>query len=235
MLASLLLLLATPAQGGHDHRGTHAAPVSVAARRELDTLSRSVARYRDVRAAEADGWEPSPLGKEDSPLMGEHWIRKGAREYAPGEPLDFTEPSNLQYAWIGGKRELVGVSYVVRIAPGDPVPEGFSGSADRWHVHDVERALRAATEDRPLLRWLANAWIDRDYRSKGDDRSRLAMVHAWVATPSPDGVFSTNNRAIPYLRVGLPASFAEVGSEAAALGVNLAAPNGCATALGGEL
>lgn len=167
--------------------------------------------------------------------MGEHWIRKGARDYEPGEPLDFTEPSNLQYAWVNGRRELVGVSYVVRIAPGEPLPAGFTGTADHWHVHDVLKGVEAATEGRPVLRWLANAWIDREYRSKGDDRSRLAMVHAWVMTPSPDGVFSMHNRAIPYLRVGLPTAFARHATDETAMGVDLAAPKGCENALGGAL
>lgn len=236
MLAGLLALLAAPAAAqAHDHHHAPPARVDTQAQRELDTLNRAVERYRDVRVAEREGWSPSPLGREDSPLMGEHWVRKRARENRLGEPLDFAEPTNLQYAWVGGRRELVGVSFVVRIAPGDPLPEGFTGSADHWHVHDMERALQAATEERPFLRWLTNAWLDREYRSKGDDRSRLAMVHAWVTTPSPDGVFSMHNRAIPYLRVGLPTSFAEGGSEAAALGVNLASEGGCANSLGGML
>lgn len=223
-----LLLLAAPA-------AAQAPPVPAAARAQLDELARAVERYRDVRAAQADGWEPSPIGREDAPLMGEHWVRKGAVEYEPGEPLDFAEPSNLQYAWINGRRELVGVSYVVRIAPGDPLPEGFAGRADQWHVHDVEHAVAAATEGRPLLRGLANWWLDANYRNKGDNRSRLAMVHAWVTVPSPDGVFSTDNRALPYLRVGLPASFANGGTAEAALGVNLAAKDGCANTLNGAL
>ncbi|PAX08076.1 hypothetical protein [Sphingomonas lenta] len=221
-----LLLLAAPATA-------QSPPVPAAAQAQLDELARAVQRYRDVRAAQAAGWEPSPIGREDSPLMGEHWVRKGAPEYGPGEPLDFTEPSNLQYAWINGRRELVGVSYVVRIAPGDPLPRGFAGDADRWHVHDVERAVAAATEGRWLLRVLVNGWLDANYRSKGDDRSRLAMVHAWVTVPSPNGVFSTNNRAISYLRAGLPASFANGGTAEAALGVNLAAKDGCANTLNG--
>jgi hypothetical protein len=227
---SAFLFLAVPAAA---QRGDHAAPTSAA--RELDTLTRAVQRYRDVEVAQAEGWEPSPLGREDAALMGEHWIRKGARDYAPGEPLDFTEPSNLQYARVKGRRELVGVSYVVRIAPGQPLPQGFSGAADHWHVHDVLRGMEAATEGRPVLRWLANAWIDREYRSKGDDRSRLAMVHAWVTTPSPDGVFSMHNRAIPYLRVGLPLSFARGATDETAMGVDLASPKGCENALGGTL
>lgn len=226
-----LLLLAAPAAAQHSHH----AGAPAAARAQLDELTRSVSRYRDVRVAQADGWEPSPVGREDAPLMGEHWVRKGAPEYEPGEPLDFTEPSNLQYAWINGRRELVGVSYVVRIAPGDPLPEGFAGDADQWHVHDVERAVAAATEGRWLLRLLANGWLDANYRNKGDNRSRLAMVHAWVTVPSPDGVFSTDNRALPYLRVGLPGTYAQGATAEAALGVNLAAKDGCANTLNGLL
>ena len=35
--------------------------------------------------------------------------------------------------------------------------------------------------------------------------TRLAMVHAWIWTPNPDGVFAADNWALPYVRLGLPA------------------------------
>lgn len=91
--------------------------------------------------------------------------------------MDFRRPNNLMYTDIGGEKRSTGVAYVVRIGDGESVPEGFVGHSDRWHVDDFVRAIEAATEERPLLGWIANWWLDRNYRSKGDNRGRLAMVH----------------------------------------------------------
>lgn len=224
----------------HDHDSHHDPAAAASAPDELrrqqwqlEQLAAAVERYKDVKTAEREGWVR--FGGEDPPLMGEHWYRKGAREPLPGEPLNLSEPTTLQYAVVEDERVLVGVSYNIRIAPGDPLPEGFAGDEDHWHIHDVEKILSAATEERPFLGWLAKAWIDREYRSKGDHRSRMAMVHAWVVVPNPDGVFAMHNRVIPYLRVGLPVAYAQGGDDAAASGVNLAAPKACANSLDGGL
>jgi hypothetical protein len=139
------------------------------------------------------------------------------------------------YSEIGGQRVLTGVAFIVRLAPGEPLPEGFAGRADQWHVHDIPAAVAAATESRPFLRWLANHWLHSQYTSRGDTRGRLAMVHVWVTLPNPDGVFADTNRLIPYLRLGLPAALAEGASEAAARGLNLATRNGCAESVDGRL
>ncbi|MGL4237977.1 hypothetical protein, partial [Tabrizicola sp.] len=72
----------------------------------------------------------------------------------------------------------------------------------------------------------ANAWLDDEYRSKGDNRGRLAMAHVWVI-PNPDGVFADHNRTLAYLKLGLPADYAEGASVEAALGLMLATPSGC--------
>jgi hypothetical protein len=232
---SLALLVASPLIAQDAHHGHHAAgtvAVPRAAERELDAVRAAVERYRDVRVAEREGWKRALVGGEDTPLMGEHWVQEGVPEPDAGQSLDFTRPQNLQYALVNGKRELVGVAFIVRIAPGEPVPEGFAGSADHWHVHDVEAAMAAMTETRPLLRSLGNWWLDGNWRRDGG-RTRLAMVHAWVTVPSPDGPFSMHNRAIPYLRLGLPLAWA--GSAAAANGVNLATPKGCEVAFDGRL
>ena len=130
---------------------------------------------------------------------------------------------------------LTGVAYTVRLGTGEPVPAGFDGPNDKWHVHDFEAALAAALQDRPLLRWLANGWIDRNYRRKGDNRGRIAMVHAWVTLPNPDGVFADYNRTLPYLKLGLPIAYAEGASVAAAKGLNLATAKGCADGIDGAL
>jgi hypothetical protein len=192
----------------------------------------AVRRYRDIAAAKREGWKP--FG-DDGPLMGQHWYQKGGPHYVHGDTLDFSRPSNLMYTRINGEMVLTGAAFAVRIGPHDPVPEGFAGDEDRWHVHDMVAAVGAATEDRPVLGWLANSWLDANYRSKGDQRGRLAMLHAWVTLPNPDGVFADYNRLIPYLALGLPAFFADGASEAAARGLALATERGCERLLDGRL
>ena len=210
-----------------------AQPLGDRTRAQLDAVADAVAPYRDFEVAKARGWKQ--FGGEDTPLMGEHWVQDGGPDYVAGDRFDFSRPSNLMYTDIGGKKVLTGVAFTVRLAPGDAVPEGFAGAADRWHVHDFERAIGAALVDRPILRWLANAWLDANYRSKGDDRGRIAMVHAWVTLPNPDGVFADYNRTLPYLKLGLPARFAEGASIEAANGLDLVTPAGCKNALEGGL
>ncbi|MGH7461104.1 MAG: hypothetical protein ACREMA_08755 [Longimicrobiales bacterium] len=86
----------------------------------------------------------------EGPLMGEHWYHPELVR----KPLDLEHPATLQYATINGRRTLVGVAYNVYQRPGEPLPEGFAGSNDHWHVHDVPKLACALVTDRPLLRRL---------------------------------------------------------------------------------
>jgi hypothetical protein len=199
---------------------------------QLAEVGNAIRKYDDIAVAKREGWKP--FGG-DEPLMGQHWYDPNGPDYVHGDAIDFTRPSNLMYTRIGDRQVLTGVAFVVRIGPGEPLPAGFAGDDDLWHVHDVEAAVGAATEDRPVLGWIANWWLDANYRSKGDDRARLAMVHAWVTLPNPDGVFAHYNRLVPYLQAGVPPSFADGGSEAAARGLALVPENGCENAVGGRL
>ena len=185
-------------------------------------------RYSDIRVARRDGWKS--FGG-DEPLMGQHWHHPDGPDYVTGQAIDPRRPSNLMYSDIDGAQRLVALSYNVRIAPGDPLPAGFSGASDKWHVHDLSKAVEAATRDRPVLRWLGRGWLDREIAAK-DGRTRLAMVHLWLI-PNPAGPFASHNPALAYLDLGLPADWAR--DMAAARGVALAGRDGCDEALGGKL
>ena len=232
-MISALLLAAAAAPHGH---AQPPQPIPAAARQQIATVEAAVARYADFEVARREGWKK--FGG-DSPLMGEHWYLPGERggvDYRHGMPLDLRRPSNLMYTLIGGKRVLTGVSFNVRLGDGEPLPEGFAGTADEWHVHDFPRAIAAALQDRPFLRWIANGWIDANYRSRGDNRGRVAMVHVWTGSlPNPDGPFAHHNRVVPYAKLGLPLHFASGGSEGAARGLNLVPENGCAETIDGAL
>ncbi|MEM7059201.1 MAG: hypothetical protein AAF557_16570 [Pseudomonadota bacterium] len=232
LLALCLIAAMTPAisvaEGAHNH-GSHSGHVGNTmmpppqALQQLNIVRNAIQRYQDIAVAKAEGWKA--FGG-DEPLMGQHWhLKDGPGEYISGDTLDYTRPSNLMYSEIDDRWVLTGVSFNVRIASGEPVPEGFAGRADIWHVHDFDKAMMAATEERPLLRWLANGWLDDNMRNDG--RSSVAMVHAWVTIPNPDGPFANHNRVLPYLKLGLPVSHANDASMEAARGLTLATKDGC--------
>lgn len=230
-LALALGALLAGSAAAHDGVG-HDPNLPAQTKAQIHEVADAVHRYRDFSVLEREGW--TRFGG-DTPLMGEHWSNPRGPDYVHGDQIDFSRPSNLMYTTIDGERVLTGVAFIVRLGDDEPVPEGFFGEADRWHVHDFEIALEAALRDRPFLRWLANGWIDQNYRNKGDNRARLAMVHAWVTIPNPDGVFADHNRALPYLKLGLPAEWANGASMEAARGLDLATPNGCAEAVDGPV
>jgi hypothetical protein len=219
----------------HQHRVHSGQPAALDG--QLAILRSSIARYADFEVARKEGWKKFG-GKGEGPLMGEHWFlppRSGGPGYQHGQPIDFSRPSNLIYAEIGGRRQLIGVTFNVRLADGEPVPEGFAGGGDKWHVHDFPKAIAAATETRPLLRWFVQGFADRAFNKGGVQRGRVAMIHAWPTLPNPDGPFADKHRLLPYLKLGLPASYADGASLRAAKGLHLATSRGCADTIDGAL
>jgi hypothetical protein len=227
------LLLSTPAaalQVAHQHQQSaqhqHNAPVADSITEALLALQikavrAATERYADVEAARRDGY--TMFGRGERPLIGEHWFRQDLVH----QPLDLGKPSTLQYATINGKRTLVGVAFTVYQRPTDPVPEGFAGNTDHWHVHDISRMQSAITDGRPLLALLARARAKRTNPSVASGRTHLAMVHAWTGLDNPDGMFAERHRLLPYLQAGLPSAYAEGATENAAWGVALVQKGAC--------
>lgn len=197
---------------------------------ELATVHRVVERYRDPAIAREEGWKK--FG-DDVPAMGEHWNHKAHAPQQAGEPLDLSRPLNLMYTKIDGRRRLVGVTYGYRLGPGDPLPGGFSGPLDIWHVHDFGRIVESAGKDRPLIRWMGRKWVDN--RFAPDGRTRLAMVHVWLDGANPDGPFADRHRPLAYLRAGLGPEAWRNGSLEAAYGVALSHKDGCGNMLKAKL
>ena len=211
---------AVPAWAQHDHHAMAAAPPPELAE-QIDALRAATEKYRDIAVARAEGYER--FGRAEGPLMGEHWYRKDLVD----RPLDLTRPSTLQYAVIDGERVLIGVAYTLYQRPDAPLPEGFAGSSDHWHVHDVTKIARAAAEERPVLRWIVDRRIRNGKVGMSNGRTHLVMVHAWPWLDNPDGMFAGEHRVLPYLRAGLPASFAQAGDADAAWGTTLLSDQGC--------
>ncbi len=187
---------------------------------QLDMLRRATARFRDHQVAVDEGYV---LVAGDGPLMGEHWVRRDLVD----RPFDIESPSTLQYLEIDGEYVLTGVAYTVYRAPDEPLPDGFFGDLDAWHVHDMIKISMTTTEERPLLRWLTERRIANGRTQWSEDRAELTMVHAWVWVENPDGVFAQDHRLIPYLRVGLPHQWGMDASLEAARGAALLSEEAC--------
>lgn len=194
---------------------------------QLAEVERATAVYRDVEVARRDGYAKPRFGM-DAPLMGEHWVN---RELLAGK-VDLARPAVLQYAVVGDRRVLVGVTYGHWQVPGAPMPEGFAGPDDRWHTHDLESMVRRFAERRSgLVRWAANQSVDAGRWRGPDGRTELAMLHVWLYSKNPEGIFSNYNPSLPYLRAGLPASWARAGEHATARGIELLRPESCRNAV----
>lgn len=187
---------------------------------QLDAVRAATERFRDHRVAVEEGYR---LIAGDGPLMGEHWVRYDLVH----EPFDITRPSTLQYLRIGDDYLLTGVAYTVYRAPDDPLPEGFVGDQDQWHVHDMLKIAMTATEDRPLLRWITERRIANGRTQWDPEEPQLTMVHAWVWEENPDGVFAQDHRLIPYPRAGLPRDWGIDASVDAAYGIALLSDDAC--------
>lgn len=208
------------AHQGMSHPAAASSDVPPELQKQLDALRDATRRFRDHTVAVAEGYT---LFGGDGPLMGEHWVRRDLVD----RPFDIASPSTLQYLEVNGERVLTGVAYTVYRAPDEPLPGGFSGEADEWHVHNLISISMAATEGRPLLRWLTNRRIENGRTQWTRERPELTMVHAWAWLDNPDGVFAQDHRAIPYLRASLSPAWALGASVDAAYGVALLGPDAC--------
>lgn len=154
-------------------------------------------KYRDQAAAISDGYRR--IGR-DFPAMGEHWIRINL---VFDGTFDASRPEVLNYVVIEGKPRLLGVGYAVPLLGGESPPSG-PGGANVWHDH-----FRTIEDETVLPHHHTGGAVK--------DSPRLAMMHAWIWSPNPEGVFAADNWTIPYLRLGLTPADATPSSVAKAL------------------
>jgi hypothetical protein len=122
---------------------------------ELQQARAATARYRNIENAIKDGY--TNIGV-DVPNMGHHYMNPSLVDGT----FDIRKPEILVYNGnADGSFDLVAVEYAIPLS--NPLPEGFTGSADVWN----------GTSGFPL--WL---------------------VHAWVWSYNPDGVFNWTNPLI---------------------------------------
>lgn len=153
-------------------------------------------RYRDQAMAVLDGYRR--IGS-DFPGMGEHWIRMAL--VFDGR-IDAGQPEVLTYADVGGTPRLLGVAYAVPLLAGEQPPAHPVGR-DAWHDHS--RTL----DDETVL--------PMHHMPGAGEGARVAMLHAWIWSPNPAGMFAADNWAIPYIRLGLTPDLTHAGAVAKAL------------------
>jgi hypothetical protein len=165
----------------------------------IESARSATARYQDRAEAIADGYRP--IGA-DFPGMGEHWINIAL--VFDGK-VEAERPEFLAYVGGDDHPRLLGVAYALPLLPGELASEWPRGHCG-WHDH--ERSI----DEETLM----------PHGPHGMDAgraARLAMVHAWVWLPNPAGVFTADNWAIPYARLGVapPANAPEQAGKALAL------------------
>jgi hypothetical protein len=175
---------------GHQHGS--AVPISYADLTKtaalLETARHATERYKDVRAAEADGYKA--IGP-DVPGMGTHFVGPHG-----GSSFDIERPTILLYEKDSSAADgyaLVGVSYLLT-APegvdGQPADPPFPKTLAQWHRHANICVLadRSAHTDMSESQCAAQG---------GHFTAETQwMVHAWIWKDSPTGVFAPTNPTV---------------------------------------
>lgn len=175
---------------GHAHRGG-GVPVTydelTRTATQLETARRATEKYKDIRAAEADGYRAYG---PDVPGMGIHYVGPHSGGF------DVERPNILLYeknpAAPGGY-SLVGVSYLLAAeedADGQPKNPPFPKSLASWHRH--ENICVLADRSTPI-------GLNEDQckaRGGAFTPETQWMIHAWIWKDSPTGVFSPTNPTV---------------------------------------
>ncbi|HEX2780429.1 MAG TPA: hypothetical protein VHM30_13075, partial [Gemmatimonadaceae bacterium] len=175
-LLALALLVAAPA----------GAQRSDAVDRFVAAARAGTKRYQSQEAAIADGYKR--VGVE-FPAMGEHWVNLAR---IMEDALVPERPSVLIYVTVNGQPRLAGVAYTDLLEAGESPPASPAPGA--WHEHNGA----VDEESLPLGHHTAHT-----ASSVADGAPRLSILHAWVWTANPDGMFVTDNWVLPFARYGL--------------------------------
>jgi hypothetical protein len=169
--------------GGHSHGAV--GPTSDQEAREtvamLAAAKRATARYRNVANAKRDGYFQVT---QFIPGLGLHYAN--LRLLNAG--FDPTHPPILLYQpAASGALKLVGVAYSMPQGRQDVPPVGFPGGEDVWHYHTNLCFLPGGA--------VTIAPSGEACKAKhGVFQAKTAwLLHAWIWTANPDGVFVEDN------------------------------------------
>jgi hypothetical protein len=155
---------------------------------ELERARQATAKYQDVRAAEADGYQR--VGG-DMPGMGIHYVLT-----MEPDRFDIEKPPILLYVKNSapqGGYSLVGVGFFWN-APegpdGQPLNSPFPKSLAVWHRHENICVLPHLENPHGLS--------ESQCREQGGHfiAKTQWLVHAWIWKDNPTGVFSAENPAL---------------------------------------
>ncbi|HVF38776.1 MAG TPA: hypothetical protein VM939_02675 [Gemmatimonadaceae bacterium] len=187
----------------HDHTSAKKGAGNDSTVASLLNTARSASEiFKERSAAISAGYRRVGM---DFPSMGEHWVN----------PLlvfegkfDVRRPAILTYSMIQGRPVLLGVVFAIPLNPGEEPPAAF-GSRAMWHEHNGPLEVESLLPEHHSAPSAATG-------------IRLAVLHAWVRTPNPDGVFAAENWALPFIRAGLdvPSDFPRGAARAVSLLTN---------------
>lgn len=146
----------------------------------VETAREASRKYQTLEAAIAAGYRK--VGP-DLPNMGEHWIQP---RHAVRSAVDPHRPSVLTYLRVAGVPVLTGVAYTIVVSEGQEAPPSPIAGAE-WHFHSG-----------PIEEEIAGGM------HHAHSGFRLGMIHAWIWTKNPDGLFEADNWGLSYQRLGLP-------------------------------
>lgn len=190
LVAGLTAAVAQLSQPGHMH--AKGAAITYAELQKtasgLEQARQATAKYQDVRAAEADGYQR--VGG-DMPGMGIHYVLT-----LEPDRFDIQKPPILLYVKNPAKEgeySLAGVGYLFA-APegpdGQPLNPPFPKSLALWHRHDNICVLPHLDNPHGLT--------EAQCREKGGHfvAKTQWLVHAWIWKDNPTGIFSPENPAL---------------------------------------
>jgi hypothetical protein len=135
-------------------------------------------KYKDVAAAEADGYFKIT---QDIPLIGAHYLKPGSEGLDPAHPSILLYTENEAGGW-----DLAGLSYTLPKTPGDDTPpETELGGLAGWHYHTNLCFLQGGS---------ATIAMDQAHCDGGLHVPETGwLLHVWAWLDSPEGVFDHAN------------------------------------------
>lgn len=171
----------------HTHEDEYGASISFAELKktvdQLDRVRQATAKYKNVKVAEADGYEGQG---EELKGMGVHFVR----EMEPAS-FDLEKPPMLVYEKSPTSPDsfnLVGVVYLMKGdegPDGQPVNNPFPKPLAIWHKHSNVCQLSKRDHVTKLS--------EEECKRRGGHFNTEWMIHAWIWKDSPRGVFSPKN------------------------------------------
>ena len=163
---------------------TETASLDVNATEFIEQVHETALRFQSIEEATLGGYR---MIGPDFPGMGQHWVNT---YILMRDGVDPTRPPLLSYLTTPTGVRLTGVAFGQILLDADE--SGDLPFPSAWHEH-------SETLDEELLALNPDA-----AHQTSRDEVRLSMLHVWTGLENPDGIFSQDNWAVPFARLGLP-------------------------------